>query len=181
MLSQIAGNKDRISFPAQGRTYVYALRHKTHPGRIDIDSAVSFYDLGIPGHNRHACFRSSLGHGGRNPFKLPALRSLFNNESAGQVFGLCAAHQQIVHRSAYGKLADIPSREKNGVHNKAVGRYRNSPASRNHGGIFHSGEHFIIEIPGKYFRNQLRGCPSPASMRHCYLHFLTSGVSQAFP
>ena len=136
--AQIPAQQNDIPRTHGGRADLQIMRHRSHPGGIDINTiALSpFHHLRIPCDDTNARQTGSLSHGAYHSVQDIQGKPLLQNEPRRQVQRFRAAHGQIIHRPVNGQGADIAAGKLQGLHHEAIRCHRQTPCrKRQHGGI----------------------------------------------
>jgi hypothetical protein len=118
----------------------------------------------IAGNDGHAGLVGSLFHGINYLFKVIDRESFFYNQRITEIFRHCAAHRQIVYRTADGQLADVAAGEEDGAYHVAVRGKRGSTFEIECGTVIHPVENRIAEHRYKHIRYQLMAEASAAAV-----------------
>jgi hypothetical protein len=148
---------------------VNAGRDQPDAGGVDVHAITmaGVDDLGVAGRDRDARPARGSPEVCRDPADHRQLDTLLENEAAGQVRRLRAAHREVVDRAVDGEVPDAAAREEQRLHDERVGRERQPRlAQREHRRVRQALEHRVGERRQEEVLDQLARHLSAAPVAH---------------
>ncbi len=113
VIPQCAADQDHISGAGTITSDLYPFRNLTDRGGGDVDpiTVPTFHHLGVPGNHRNPTGPGGFPHRGDDALELLQGKSLFEDETGGDVEWTGPRHGDIVEGAVYRQRTDIPAGE----------------------------------------------------------------------